>query len=109
MQCTTRAIAIPICKPESVALCRCKTHLRPRSHRLLRRPSQQEAARQDPDNAEYRVLIKQYKTMESTKEAGNQAFKQGDYEVTKSLLETFLPPRVSVAPARAIVGDTCVA
>ncbi|CAN0144596.1 unnamed protein product [Ascophyllum nodosum] len=36
---------------------------------------QQEAARQDPDKAEYRVLIKQYKLMESTKEAGNRAFK----------------------------------
>ncbi|CAM9145910.1 unnamed protein product [Choristocarpus tenellus] len=40
----------------------------------------QEAARQDPDNKEYRVLIKQYKLMETTKETGNQAFKAGDMQ-----------------------------
>eukprot|EP00752_Nemacystus_decipiens_P005114 g4639.t1 len=40
----------------------------------------QEAARQDPDNSEYRNLIKKFKLMESTKEAGNQAFKASDYE-----------------------------
>lgn len=39
----------------------------------------QEAARQDPDNAEYRTLIKKFKRMESTKEAGNQAFKANDF------------------------------
>ncbi|CAM9567168.1 unnamed protein product, partial [Ectocarpus fasciculatus] len=42
-----------------------------------RRP---EAARQDPDNSEYRGLIKKYKLMESTKEAGNKAFKANDLE-----------------------------
>lgn len=42
---------------------------------------EQEAARQDPDNAEYRILIKQYKLMESTKEAGNKAFKSNDLRV----------------------------
>ena len=47
----------------------------------------QEAARHDPDNAEYRGLIKQYKLMESTKEAGNKAFKANDLQV----LETSLP------------------
>lgn len=41
----------------------------------------QEAARQDPDNAEYRVLIKKYKRMEATKEAGNQAFKANNFQV----------------------------
>ena len=41
----------------------------------------QEAARQDPDKAEYRVLIKQYKLMESTKEAGNRAFKAQNIQV----------------------------
>ncbi|CBJ26057.1 Heat shock protein 40 like protein [Ectocarpus siliculosus] len=40
----------------------------------------QEAARQDPDNSEYRGLIKKYKLMESTKEAGNKAFKANDLE-----------------------------
>ncbi|CAN0066613.1 unnamed protein product, partial [Laminaria digitata] len=40
----------------------------------------QEAARHDPDNAEYRGLIKQYKLMESTKEAGNKAFKANDLQ-----------------------------
>lgn len=42
--------------------------------------SLQEAARQDPDNSEYRGLIKKYKLMESTKEAGNKAFKANDLE-----------------------------
>lgn len=42
---------------------------------------EQEAARQDPDNAEYRILIRQYKLMESTKEAGNKAFKAHDLQV----------------------------
>ena len=41
----------------------------------------QEAARHDPDNAEYRRLIKQYKLMESTKEAGNKAFKANNLQV----------------------------
>ncbi|CAM9935523.1 unnamed protein product, partial [Scytosiphon promiscuus] len=40
----------------------------------------QEAARQDPDNPEYRGLIKKYKLMDSTKEAGNRAFKANDYD-----------------------------
>lgn len=40
----------------------------------------QEAARQDPDNAEYRTLIKKFKLMESTKEAGNQAFKANNMQ-----------------------------
>ncbi|CAM9818129.1 unnamed protein product, partial [Hapterophycus canaliculatus] len=40
----------------------------------------QEAARQDPDNSEYRGLIKKYKLMESTKEAGNRAFKANDFQ-----------------------------
>lgn len=43
-------------------------------------PFPQEAARQDPDNSEYRGLIKKYKLMESTKEAGNRAFKANDYD-----------------------------
>ncbi|CAM9248728.1 unnamed protein product [Pylaiella littoralis] len=41
----------------------------------------QEAARQDPDNPEYRRLIKKYKLMDSTKEAGNQAFKANNWEM----------------------------
>lgn len=40
----------------------------------------QEAARQDPDNPEYRGLVKKYKLMESTKEAGNQAFKASNWQ-----------------------------
>eukprot|EP00903_Cladosiphon_okamuranus_P008712 g8346.t1 len=40
----------------------------------------QEAARQDPDSAEYRTLIKRFKLMESTKEAGNQAFKANNFQ-----------------------------
>ncbi|CAM9649340.1 unnamed protein product [Discosporangium mesarthrocarpum] len=39
-----------------------------------------EAARQDPDKKDYRVLIKQYKLMESTKEMGNESFKSEDYK-----------------------------
>lgn len=42
---------------------------------------EQEAARQDPDKAEYGTLMKQYRRMESRKEAGNQAFKANNLEV----------------------------
>lgn len=46
---------------------------------------EQEAARQDPDCSEYGVLMRQYKRMESTKEAGNQAFKTNKLQVKECM------------------------
>lgn len=64
----------------SVAYLRCGRRVRCFWRCVRAFQSLQEAARQDPDNSEYRGLIKKYKLMESTKEAGNKAFKANDLE-----------------------------
>ena len=40
----------------------------------------QEAMRNDPDNSGYRTEIKKWRSMEAQKEAGNDAFKKGNYQ-----------------------------
>lgn len=40
----------------------------------------QEAMRNDPDNSGYRTEIKKWRSMEAQKEAGNDAFKKGNFQ-----------------------------
>jgi DnaJ family protein C protein 7 len=40
----------------------------------------QEAMRNDPDNSSYRIELKKWKAMEAQKDAGNDAFKKGQYQ-----------------------------